>query len=216
MSLRCAEPLSKGRTCCHVRGHDRRHSHTWHRGDARFETIGNRVINLETAELAGESAEVKRLTVKYRAERTSPRNVLAAYSPAFASEPTGRELPPDDYVGPWRYWCPHEDHHDMWRCNRCNYGIEMPAYEQDTITGGQTVDDVSYYFRANSGRSYGITTDGHDVRRDDATGRISRMYSMTQKRDAVEVVREYGLSAASRKLDIPRPTLKSWATRGLE
>jgi hypothetical protein len=58
VNLKCNRPLFSGRTCCHVKGHDGRHSHTWQRGEARYLDIDERIIDMETGEVAGYSGDL--------------------------------------------------------------------------------------------------------------------------------------------------------------
>jgi len=53
VNLKCNRPLFGGRTCCHVKGHGGRHSHTWQPGDARDLVIDDKLIDMETGEVAG-------------------------------------------------------------------------------------------------------------------------------------------------------------------
>jgi hypothetical protein len=164
--LRCGEPLLKGRTCCKTKGHDDKHSHTWHQGDARVTTIGLREVNMETGELLGE----------------------------IASAPLGlRPGRPLDVL-------------------RTMYGITPPD-DRLVITGEpmETLEATYHYTAAR--HSFGVTVNGWDVRRDDITGKVTRIHSLNEKRDALALVSEYGLSAASRKTGISRNTLKAWRDR---
>jgi hypothetical protein len=52
----CSRPLLGGRRCCHVRGHYRRHSHTWQPGDARYLDIDEKLLDMETGEVVGYGA----------------------------------------------------------------------------------------------------------------------------------------------------------------
>ena len=58
---------------------------------------------------------------------------------------------------------------------------------------------------------FGRSPEGHDYALE--RGRITRVYSLRERQEALAVVSDYGLSAASRKTGIPRTTLKNWHTR---
>ena len=62
--LACRRALPKGRSCCHVRGHTRRHTRTWF-GDGRFYQLPNgRTVNGETGEVHGATSSVSDLIAK--------------------------------------------------------------------------------------------------------------------------------------------------------
>jgi hypothetical protein len=76
---RCNHPLSRGRKCCHVKGHGRRHSHTWHLGDARYEHIGNCLLDMETGEVIGQWLDgVSRISAEVKQSRRAREDALRA------------------------------------------------------------------------------------------------------------------------------------------
>jgi hypothetical protein len=218
--LKCAAPLAKGRECVHTQGHDGRHSHTWQPGDARLQQIGDRLINMETGEFVARTADTSSLNGhcsrprNQRPSETEAQKVLRAMSqftgrPVLKSLPVGYHGNPDD-----PYWCPHAAG-DIWQCADCNYGFERQDGSKVPVATPQQIrDDISWYF---TGRLIwmGTDTEGHVLVKDVKTGKIRRAYSPNEKRKALELVAEYGLSAASRKTGIPRTTLNNWHVRGV-
>jgi hypothetical protein len=61
---------------------------------------------------------------------------------------------------------------------------------------------------------YGSDSSGHSVEFDRATGRVTRLYSVNERRQAVDYAQRFGPTKASRKLGVPVNTIKSWAKRG--
>jgi len=47
---------------------------------------------------------------------------------------------------------------------------------------------------------------------DQATGRLARLYALSERRDAVRLAGTLGVAAA-RKLEIPRKTIATWVSR---
>ena len=77
----------------------------------------------------------------------------------------------------------------------------------------QPREDISWYF-TGSLVWMGRDAEGRDYQMDVKTGKIERAYSANEKREALQLIAEYGLSAVSRKTGIPRTTLKNWHVRG--
>jgi hypothetical protein len=113
MIEQCNHPLSRGRSCCHVKGHAGRHSHTWQQGDARYLDIDDKIIDMETGEVVGYSGDLgHRIIDTLASERKEPapdekqakaRRVLERQYGARIPENYGPvyAVPPDGYD--WHY-----------------------------------------------------------------------------------------------------------------
>ena len=178
----CNHPLTRGRSCCHARGHEGRHSHTWQRGDARSEHIGDYLLNMETGEVIGDwPDDTSRIIAEVHSEphtREDALRVLRNQLPGF-KEP----------VGP------------------------LPALDWDDDMERYPMDNITFHYHGQSGYSYGVTSMGHDVSVSPA-GKVDRLYSINQRREAVEYARRFGAAKAARKFDIPAGSIRSWMVRG--
>jgi hypothetical protein len=96
------------------------------------------------------------------------------------------------------------------------YGFKLPdndgyAAPVDHITeAGITVE---WHYQGASGWSYGTDQDGHNYELSPA-GKLSRIYSLNERHDAMAYMGRFGASKAARKFDIPQRTIRSWAERG--
>lgn len=113
------------------------------------------------------------------------------------------------------YWCPHVAT-DLWACDRCNFGLQRQDGTQVPVAAPPRIreDEIVWHFRG-AVICAGLDSEGHDVVKDVRTGKIERAYSASEKRDALALVSEYGLSATSRKTGVPRTTLDNWKRRGI-
>jgi hypothetical protein len=131
--------------------------------------------------------------------------------------PQASDLPADYHQGPEPYWCPHSD--DFWICRHCNYGIERTDGRRIKVAtkaqrrAAQNRPDIDWHY-VSPMIWFGRCPEGHDYALE--RGRVGRVYSLKQRQDALVLIVEYGLSAASRKTGIPRTTLKNWYTRGAQ
>jgi hypothetical protein len=136
LAKQCNHNLLRG-PCVHVRGHARysRHSHTWQMGDARYENIDGKLIDMETGEVMGitsfntgeivDSILTERATYGDAEKLANARRVLRLY---------GIEVPDDI----------------------CIVVIER---------GSPMLDNVNWDYHGTSGWSYGQDSDGHNYER---------------------------------------------------
>jgi hypothetical protein len=73
--------------------------------------------------------------------------------------------------------------------------------------------DCQWHHVTRDGRHYGTDASGHDVLWDQSTGRLGRIYSTYQRREAVRLADMFGVAASARELDIPRKTVATWVRR---
>ena len=81
--------------------------------------------------------------------------------------------------------------------------------EEDGVT--ITIPDGITPYYVTPEAAYGFDAHGHDVEVRD--GKVTRIYSQNQRKDAIADAREMGAAAASRKHDIPAETIRSWLGR---
>lgn len=92
---------------------------------------------------------------------------------------------------------------------------EDREWKGDTMTAiAAPVIEADYYYHGN-GISIGTTREGHTVSRHDNSGKVERIYSVSERQSAVDLARQIGLTAAAIKLDVPRNSIKSWMRRGI-
>jgi hypothetical protein len=221
--LECGEPLTQGRTCVHVRGHDSRevpkvlrsrHSHSWENYSRGVVQIGNRLVDTATGEVVDELASFEPFggrTRDYRPSESEAKKILGNSSP-LQGTPVLKSLAPD-YHGRNDYWCPHVAS-DMWTCKRCNYGLERLDGVTVPVASPQVPvsEDIVWHFKGKH-VYMGTDPEGRDFEKDVKTGSVTRVYSINDRREAVALADEYGLSAAARKTGIPRSTLQNWKRR---
>jgi len=186
--LQCSKPLTQGRRCVKLKGHDgivlqngkddSRHSYTWQMGNAKdLPWADGRTIDMETGELLLDALDLRPEDLRSLIAQVHPLDVLRNHLPGFAE-------------------------------------AESREWKGDTMTAIATpVIEVDYYYHGN-GLSVGTTREGYTVARHES-GKIERIYSVRERQEAVSVAGEIGLTAASLKLDIPRNSIKSWIRRGI-
>ena len=180
MKLRCDHSLFGGRSCCHVKGHSRRHSHTWQPGDARYLEIDEKLIDMETGEVVGYCGGLGDEVIKdIIQERDSHQP-----SPEEKQAKARRVL-------------------EM-------YGFNIPDKPQRVHASPPR--GYSWHYEGDY-KAIGVDTLGHNVEFDFTNGKVQRIYSVNQRREAVDYARRFGAARASRKLDIPAATIRSWASR---
>jgi hypothetical protein len=183
---RCNHPLSGGRLCCHVQGHDGRHSHTWQQGDARYLDTDDKIIDTETGEVVGYCGDLADEAI---AEIIAGRG-------AFHRKP---ELDPERQAKARRV-----------------LEVQYGATFFDDITPARAKPPAGNGYRWHyEGAMKAIGTDGngHDIEFDFASGKVQRIYSASQRRQVVDYARRLGATSASRKFDIPVETIRTWAKR---
>jgi hypothetical protein len=182
---RCDHPLSGGRTCCYVKGHDGRHSHTWQPGDARYLDIDGRLIDMETGEVVGYSGDLGHRIIEQ-----------------ITGERIGRPEP-----------SPEEKQAKARRVLETQYGARFP--EKQAPCHAVPPKGYTWHYEGTF-HLYGRDHNGNDVAYDFRDGKVRRIYSLRQRREAVEYARKSGASEAARKLGIPRKTIVTWMGRGGE
>lgn len=180
---------------------------------------GRRYLETSTGEI---TCDLDRLGLKPEDRNLRPSKAEARkklQDSMFAGRlPVANPLPADYHCGPWPSWCPHTG--DTWTCKRCNYGVEradgkkIPVASEAQRRAAEERSDVDWHYFGST-HWFGRDAEGRDYEMDINTGKVERIYSVRDKRDALELIAEYGLSAASRKTSIPRTTLKNWHTRGI-
>jgi hypothetical protein len=176
-------------------------------------TVGRRDVETTTGEIL---CDLDRLGLQPedRNRRKTPAEAREALrGSVFAGRRPVLEDLPADYHGLKPYWCPHTG--DMWTCARCNFGLTGKQVPRATEAQRRaaTRDDIAWHYRGAliwAGRD----AEGDDYTRDVRSGKVERAYSLNQRREAMKLAEDYGLSAASRKTGIPRTTLKNWRARG--
>jgi hypothetical protein len=73
--------------------------------------------------------------------------------------------------------------------------------------------DINFHYHGASGYSYGTNVKGHDVMVS-PEGRVTRIYSLNRKADAVAYAGRFGAAKSARKFDIPAGTIRKWVQRG--
>lgn len=171
---------------------------------------GRRILDTSTGEVITEFGDRNSRPSLPEAVKIFDRTSIGARS----HRPRAADLPAD-YHGLEPYWCPHSLG-DLWLCIRCNMGMErtdgvqIKRATEAQKRGAESRPDISWHYVSPSvwlGRS----PQGHDFALE--RGRIARIYSLRQREEALALVAEYGLTAASRKAGIPRTTLKNLQTR---
>lgn len=192
----CGHPLTCGRTCCHLSGHAGRHSHTWQRGAARYEDIDCKMIDMETGEVTGYTGGLaQRIIETITGERDDP-----------GFQPT-----------------PGEKRAKARRVLEVQYGFKFPLEgEYDVLPGDSTVAvpagesimarNCNWHWKGTD-KAIGTDQAGHDVEFDYQSGKVTRIYSQNDRREAVSYARRFGPAKASRKLNIPAGTIRSWINR---
>ena len=90
------------------------------------------------------------------------------------------------------------------------YGFDIP----DPLPTPHTIPPKGYAWHYEGDtKAFGTDNDGHDVAFDFTSGKTQRIYSVNQRREAVEYARRFGDTKASRKFDIPAKTISSWKGR---
>src|SRR5579859_2224821 len=180
--MRCNHPLFGGRSCCHVRGHSGRHSHTWQPGDARYLDIDDKLIDMETGEVAGYTGELGQ---------------------RIAEEITGERItnPPPT---------PEEKQAKARRVLEVQYGAKF--FDDLTPVHASPPKGYNWHFEGDT-KAIGVDTSGHDVEFDFTSGKTTRIYSVNQRRAAVDYARRFGPAKAAGKYDIPLATVRSWTRR---
>jgi hypothetical protein len=182
----CEAPLSHGRACVHTAGIPHRHSHTWQEGDARMVAFSDgRVINMESGELAGCFPPVDAQGLRHDLDEE------------LSTQGQGQE-------------------HAKSVLRQYGFKVDSPRPFQDFSEEEMNLSTLNVNWHYSSGyASYGVTDQGHDVMRVNATGRVSRIYSPRAKQDAVDYARRFTAAAASRKFSIPVKSIRTWMTRGI-
>jgi len=179
----CNHPLFGGRSCCHVRGHAGRHSHTWQPGDARYLDIDDKLTDMETGEVVGYTGDLGHRIIE---EITGQR--------INQPEPT-----------------PAEKQAKARRVLETQYGATFrdcgPVHAYPPTKG------YKWHYEGTF-KAFGKDASGHNVEFSFETGRVSRIYSLNARREAVDYARRLGATKASRKFDIPVATIRSWTERG--
>jgi hypothetical protein len=185
MTPRCDHALTNGRTCCHVEGHDGRHSHTWQRGDARYLDVNGKVVDMETGEVAGYSGDLGQTIIgEIISERDSQPQLSAEEKQAKAR-----------------------------RVLEVQYGVSIPE-NQPPVHATPPRTGFNWHYEGDT-KAIGVTSAGKDVEFDFTTGKVTRLYSLNQRRDAAAYARRFGAAKAARKFDIPRKTVTTWVNRGM-
>ena len=188
----CSRPLSRGRTCVHVKGAPaigykncgeqdcahghalpapHRHSHTWQQGDARYCQVNDYRVDMETGEISGEWPEIDMTGLRASDDHI---RVLELHFPGFAE------------------------------------AMERTRKEAEMLNAP---NGYRWYYTSPT-HIYGDDPSGHAVEFERVTGKITRLYSVNQRHEAVDYAQRFGAAKASRKLDIPQRTVRSWAERG--
>jgi hypothetical protein len=211
---RCNHPLSEGRTCCHVKGapaigyepcpvkgsygpgaddqcwhpfakdRSHRHGHTWQMGEARYVATGGKVIDMETGEVTG-NAEF------------GTDQIIGKIRPGRDSRNRA------DIIA------------DAGRVLRL-YGFNLPDDDSYAVPVSDHMKAdimVNWHYHGASGWSYGTDQDGHNYELS-PEGKLGRIYSPNERREAVDYMRKFGPAKAVRKFGAPRRTIRSWAERG--
>ena len=211
----CNHPLSNGRTkCVHVKGapaigyepcghggiygqggddrcwhpfakgRSHRHSHTWQMGDARYSRVGDKLVDMETGEVTG-------------IWPNGAPQVIERVKAARAG------------------WTEADTRANARRVLRL-HGFKLPdndgyAAPVDHIMEAKIT--VEWHYQGASGWAYGTDQAGHNYELSPA-GKLSRLYSLNERHDAMAYMGRFGASKAARKFDIPQRTIRSWAERG--
>jgi hypothetical protein len=179
----CGQPLSNGRTCVHVKGHSERHSYAWQEGDARYQNVDDKLIDMATGEVVG-------------------------YTGGVASEII-QQIIAERQVGPEP--SAEEKQAKARRVLEVQYGATFP----DGCGPVRTIPLAGYEWTyEGTFKTFGYDPEGNYVSYCFETGKIARLYSLNQRRQAVDYARRWGPTAAARKLGIPLGTIKSWVQRG--
>jgi hypothetical protein len=163
-------------------------------GYGRSKMIGRKLVDIETGEIIGRWA----------------RTLIAGSLGYFKGFPVVNPLSVT-YHRHEDYWCPHSG--DLWTCGHCNYGLERQDGKMVKVaTREQIQADIEWHYVGDI-VAMGRDIEGRDYEKDMKNGKVERVYSETEKTEALVVADEYGLSAASRKTGIPRTTLNNWNAR---
>lgn len=175
---RCDQPLSGGKTCCHVEGHkdfeDQQgktiaHSHTWHHGAAGNVYTDQYIIGGETGEILGDN-----WTLDYPSYR----------SPKHGTVDDARRV----------------------LANQYGFNFDITAA---LPLERRPPSNFEWHYRGDT-HYYGIDSNGYDVEWSETTGKVKRVYSINQKRQAARYAKRYGLANAVRKFNIPKQQIHSW------
>jgi hypothetical protein len=177
----------------------------WHNeGGQVIRFSDGRIVNMETGELVGDLPPVDARAIR-----------LDMLPPEAKTAAGPKPMPPDFHSGPWPYWCPHAAG-DMWACRACNYGYEYADGPEGTAMASViALGDGATWHYSGDGMRVGVDAQGRDVRQDLKTGKVSRIYSVQMRRDAVEFAERFGAAHASRKFHIPAKTVQGWVNRGI-
>ena len=90
------------------------------------------------------------------------------------------------------------------------YGFTIP--DEFKVAHASPPKGYDWYYEGDT-KAMGVDTSGHTVEFDFTNGKIQRVYSLNQRREAVDCARRLGATKASQKLDIPVETIRTWAKR---
>jgi hypothetical protein len=203
---RCNRPLAEGRVCVHVKdapaiGYEHcgdaqcwhpyrlprlhRHSHSWQLADARRADIDGREIVMETGEVVAYTGfGTGEITREIRARRENWTTAAIQLNARRALRLNGWTIPDD--------------------INAVTIAAEKAA---------AIVDTVKWSYHGASGWSYGQDDDGRNYELS-PDGKLKRIYSLSQRNEAVAYARRLGAAKGGRKYDIPAKTIRSWMSRG--
>lgn len=210
----CNHPLGKGRKCCHVKGapaigyelcpdsrpgadircwhpfakkESHRHSDTWLHGDARLVRAGDWLADSGT----GEKVQALPWPLDIIGEtRRGP----------FYSRP---DLDPNRQA----------DARRALRLTVFSFALDNDDYAVEITNPTEVKVAVEWHYHSASGWSYGHDQAGHNYELS-PEGRLKRIYSLNERREAVTYAQRFGPARAARKFDIPPGTVRSWASRG--
>lgn len=212
---KCGHPLTGDRECCHVKGapaigyelcpdsingpvndvrcwhsfpknKSHRHSSTWLHGDARYVKAGDWLADPET----GEKIEALPWPLDIIGEtRRGP----------FYSRP---ELDPARRAGARL----------ALRLTVFSFALDNDDYAVLVSNPAEVKITVEWHYHGGSGWSYGRDQAGHNYEMS-PEGKVKRIYSMNESREAVAYAGQFGPAKAARKFDIPVDTIRSWKRR---
>jgi hypothetical protein len=180
----CGYQLTNDRTCCHTQGHSGKHSHTWQTGDARYLTIDEKLIDMETGEVVGYTGGLAKRVIE-----------------EIVDGRIDAELPKRE-----------DTQARALRTLQVQYGYKGSADDNHHPCYASPPTGYSWHYEGVY-RALGTDSGGHDVEFEFSSGKLSRIYSINQRRDAVNYARRYGTAKAAAKYDIPAATIRSWNYR---
>ena len=209
----CDHPLGKGRKCCHVKGAPaigyelcpddtndadircwhpfpkaklHRHSATWLHGSARLVKVGDWLVDPDTGEQIEAAPWIPEIIEEVRRD-------------PFHYKP---ELDPNR----------HADARRALRLTVFNFALDNDDYAVDVTNIAEVKVTVEWHYHGASGWSYGHDRAGHSYELS-PDGKVKRIYSLNECREALAFARRFGPTKAAQKLDIPVNTIKSWRRR---